>query len=701
VTSIFWHEIPFVRICIPFVAGILVQQVSGVSYLFILTLVAGMLMVAIGALIRDIWVRQQIRTVTLTVLMFGTGAFIRHSVDPDQKTIQAAIAATSSVTAMIHSAGPSSYGTKATLSIISTDDTGLPDRLRMIAYVRDTIRVFSPGDTVVISAVPEIIPAASNPFAFDISQYYRNQGIHLRAFVDAHEILAHQPATGFGLRRRCEEVRTVLSGIIQAHIQDRQISGVLEAMVLGVRDGIDDELKDAYAKSGAIHILAISGLHVGIVSFILFILIGKVRRKDHAVVKAGRVLVLLTGIWAFAGIAGLSPSVTRAACMFSIYLLGMMMRRSVKGLNVLACTALVFLCVDPLQLNSLSFQFSYLALAGILIFYKPIHRLYEFNSRAAKFIWSTMVMSIAAQLFLIPFLIYYFHQVSLVSLLSGLVAIPAAYAILCGGLILFLLHFITPAFAGQWAQLLQYIVRWTNEVMIWFSKLPMSHLADLYLPGAEIAILFSMVLCASLRLLTKQRFWLYSTCLLGLLLGIVHQTTLRAYDLERIAVYKCGTGEVGMDYVAARICYSTIDIASLSGYQAGELKSFRHLSRVRQTLQVSLLDTSACIRLLDLPYDRESNSSANGNSTDTTAATLNRIAIVTSQCEEDLDQMLIQFSPDQVLLAPGVSKRTRKEIAQICATHQIPIHDLYRDGSYYLIKQKKASNEASWQYISG
>jgi hypothetical protein len=375
--------------------------------------------------------------------------------------------------------------------------------------------------------------------------------------------------------------------------------------------------------------------------------------------------------------------------MFSIYLLGMMIHRSVKGLNVLACTAMLFLMIDPLQLNSVSFQFSYLALAGILIFYKPIHRLLLIRSTAGRFIWGTVVMSVAAQLFLLPFMIYYFHQVSLISLLSGLIAIPAAYVILCGGLLLCLLHFVLTSAADIWGQLLQRIVGWTNEIMIWLSNLPMSHLADIYLPGLEIALLFSIAVCVSLRLLTKHRWWLFAACLFGLSLGIMHQVSLFATrNLERVAIYSSGKGDLGIDYVSAGVCYTTRDLSGLNVYQAGEIETFRHLSGVRKTHHVSLSDTITCIGLLNLP-----------GRTDTSASTGNRIALITPQCAYDIESGILRLSPHQVLIAPGISRPARTEINRICTANNIPVHDLYRDGSFYLTT-KTATNETSWQNIS-
>src|SRR5690606_3586411 len=120
------------------------------------------------------------------------------------------------------------------------------------------------------------------------------------------------------------------------------------------------------------------------------LIVGKVRPSTSLQRKLIKAVVLLGGIWTFAFIAGMSPSIMRAALMFSLYLGGLLLRRPAPGLNILACTAFLCLAIDPFQINSLSFQFSYLALGGILIFYKPLNRLCFPKTRLGKLAWGTV-----------------------------------------------------------------------------------------------------------------------------------------------------------------------------------------------------------------------------------------------------------------------------------------------------------------------
>jgi hypothetical protein len=169
----------------------------------------------------------------------------------------------------------------------------------------------------------------------------------------------------------------------------------------------------------------------------------------------------------------------------------------------------------------------------------------------------------------------------------------------------------------------------------------------------------------------------------------MHQVSLFATrNLERVAIYSSGKGDLGIDYVSAGVCYTTQDLSGLNVYQAGEIETFRHLSGVRKTHHVSLSDTITCIGLLNLP-----------GRTDTSASTGNRIALITPQCAYDIESGILRLSPHQVLIAPGISRPARTEINRICTANNIPVHDLYRDGSFYLTT-KTATNETSWQNIS-
>ncbi len=688
-TSTHWHEIPFVRICVPFIAGILTQQVMENSMPLIAGLSFTIFLTLLNLINKTSVRRQQFRTGILLALMFTLGTFIRKSAEPSPEEIRQLASFDGIVSGVVRTTEKTDYGFKTNLTIItpSTHDRDI----RVMAYIRDRSMNLLPCDTLVFQGGLRQFSSPANPYAFNAGKYYRRQGIHLRRYLDSTEMIASHPYLGgFHLLRKSAEIREEVKAIYKTYVHNDQSSAVLLAMTIGVVDGLDDSIYDAYAKSGAIHVLSISGLHVGIVSVLLFLLIGRVRSSDSMYKKVLRATVLLTGIWAFVFIAGLSPSITRAALMSSIYLTGTIIGRHVKGLNVLAFTAFVCLCINPLQINSLSFQFSYLALCGLLIFFNPMYRLIVTRSWLSKFLWGTIVMSVAAQMLLLPLLIHYFNQISLISVLSSLVAIPASYGILIGGILLLLLHFTFPVVADFVGHVIDIGISIVNNSIIIMSELPMSYLSDVYLPPIEVAILSGTIILIALRILTHRKQCTYAAMFGFAIFGLMHaQALMRTSSSEMLAIYP-HEDKVAIDYISERHCFTTFSIDSMPTYRKKEVASFRNTSRARKSqLSLSSPVTPNNVHVLDLP----------GQGSDSRCY---RVAVITDSEFALLNSDLLALQADWIILSSGLSFVMRRAAEDFCVQHRLQFHDLREHGSFYLTKHKNNySNETQWQNISG
>ncbi|MBO4822698.1 MAG: ComEC/Rec2 family competence protein [Prevotella sp.] len=250
---------------------------------------------------------------------------------------------------------------------------------------------------------------------------------------------------------------------------DNEEMAVAVAMAMGDKTRLTNDLRDIYSISGASHVLALSGLHLGIIYVLLSLVLG-VRRRG-----ALREMVVILGIWCYAIFTGLSPSVTRAAIMITIYAAVGLLRRDRMSLNALALTALIMMVCNPLCLYDVGFQMSFMAVFAILVCYKPVSRLVptEFlqRHRVVKWVWALVVVSCCAQLGTAPLTAYYFGRFSVYFLLTNFVVVPLATIVLYLTAAM-LVAALVPSLLPWVAKALAFVVTLQTAMARWVSGLP-------------------------------------------------------------------------------------------------------------------------------------------------------------------------------------------------------------------------------------
>ena len=208
---------------------------------------------------------------------------------------------------------------------------------------------------------------------------------------------------------------------------------VVAAMTLGDKSGLVRELKEDYSISGASHVLALSGLHLGIIYAILTLLLGRWKRWQWLAQA-----VVLSAIWMYVVLVGLPVSVIRAATMLTVYSVCVVLGRQRASVNTLAFAALVMLVVNPLNLWDVGFQMSFMAVLAILVYYRPIYHALTLQNTVARWLWGLTAVSLSAQIGTAPLVIYYFGRFSCYSLLANMIVVPGATLILYGAVLMFL-----------------------------------------------------------------------------------------------------------------------------------------------------------------------------------------------------------------------------------------------------------------------
>jgi competence protein ComEC len=288
-------------------------------------------------------------------------------------------------------------------------------------------------------------------------------------------------------------------------IANKEANGFAQAIVLGVKMDMDQNLVTAYTQLGIVHIIAISGMHLEILFQNLKRLTGLLPRKLFFLLL--ELLLLLICVWTYTLMAFASPSIVRASLFFSIYTIGKFIGASSYTLNTIAGGLLILLFFDIQHLNHIGLQLSYAAVIGIHLFYKLIYKSIELRNPIVQFLWSNCCMSLSAQLTTFPILVLHFHQIAGWVLVSNFIMVPLSNYILYGLGILLILPIQTP-FTLLWGSIVEkYILFFNHFVSSWFLQTKATSI-QLSMNIKQIVMYYLILLFVYLWLYLKQSSWL-------------------------------------------------------------------------------------------------------------------------------------------------------------------------------------------------
>jgi competence protein ComEC len=398
------------------------------------------------------------------------------------------------------------------------------------------------GNVLLIRGQPRVVPAASNPYEFDYAAFLSLSQIYHQQFVaeDAVAVMAHQPlnplkALSFRVLRYCQSL------FVQC-IHHPEARAVILALVLGQKDALTSQVSAAYTRTGTMHVLAVSGLHVGILYWCLSLLLGLLKYICN--LRWLSPVVSLVVLWFYAFVTGLSPSVLRAATMFSFMVMASMLGRKKNSYNTLAASAFLLLFWDPMFLFSVSFQLSYLAVLGIMYLQPRIYGIFTLSNWMLDKLWLFSSVSIGAQVATVPLSLYYFHQFPTYFVIANWVVVPAALVVLCLGLAVLVTSFWA-GLSAPIAWLLEAVVLGVNIFIDSIQKLPYSLVEPIYWSTFVVVLLYGLIVLYLAFLHTKRMKYLMAVSALAILLSLraiqvhfVRQTQCKVifYSIDRYQV---------------------------------------------------------------------------------------------------------------------------------------------------------------------
>ncbi|MFO7615685.1 MAG: ComEC/Rec2 family competence protein [Bacteroidales bacterium] len=316
---------------------------------------------------------------------------------------------------------------------------------KVLLLVRPGNQAYRQGDTWVFGPLTlEKVPESSPNSTFKPARYWFSRGVGYQGWLNDGRARPDKPCRQLPFAERFKRWQQLFSDRIAAMPVSRDCAGLLSAMILGDRSDLDPELRNEFSRAGIIHVLSVSGLHVGIIYLILkklFFLIGLKRRR----LPISALSLLL--VWAYVGLTGSGPSAVRAGGMITIFEIAWLMKRNNNGLQVLGAAGFIHLAIDPYTLFSAGAQLSYLAVAGIFTWspvFKGLKNLrFPFNK-----ISGPITVSISAQSLLLPPLIFWFGWFPVYFLAGNLLLVPVMIAAFYLGIALFLMDLagIQPGF---------------------------------------------------------------------------------------------------------------------------------------------------------------------------------------------------------------------------------------------------------------
>lgn len=350
---------------------------------------------------------------------------------------------------------------------------------------------------------------------FDYRRYLIRKGIAATGFATVGNwgVVAHD--SSFSLLRFASESREKLLTLYRKLGFEGDDLAVLSALTTGYKEELSEEIRESYSVAGASHILALSGLHIGL---IYLLLLWGFRWLPHHLVATQvlRAILIIISLWAFACFTGFPASVVRSVSMFSIVVLGSLFQRKTFSLNTLAMAAFFMLLCRPAWLFDVGFQLSFCAVAAILILHPSLQRFCVLPGRVGKYLGGLISISIAAQLGTLPLIILYFSRISIHFLLTNLVVVPLVIGIVYIAVAMLVCTPFLPLQAGI-ACLLKILLRLLNQFVGWVEQLPYASIDNIWIYPAE-ALSFYLLLLLYMGLSRRRPARKLIICMSGILL---------------------------------------------------------------------------------------------------------------------------------------------------------------------------------------
>lgn len=680
-----WTKAPALRLLVPFMAGIALQWYTPLPLPF---LIAAGLFFFLAALLyrflplpqKYVWAPLQGILLSLLVAIAGATVVYTRDVRNSRRWFGAYPLESKALVITLEepmAEKPASWKAVASVRYIYKDNTFEPAKGSLILYFKkDSLPPpLHYGSRIVVGKPAQPVRNSGNPGAFDYQRYCLFQGITHQVYLTSSDyaVLAGTDKNQF--KALLFRSRQALIQVLQTHIDGRKEQGLAEALLIGYTDDLDRNLQLSYAATGVVHVIAISGLHVGLIYWLLLGFTRPLKRKGA---RGLRLVVLLAGLWAFGGLAGAGASVMRSVVMFSFLATAQVLDRRPQVYNTLALSAFLLLCYNPFWLWDVGFQLSYAAVGSILLFYGPLTSLVYFPNKGIDYLWKMMAVTLAAQVFTTPLVLYHFHQFPVLFLLTNLLAVPLSSAILLGELLLCGLAFL-PSLADQLGSLLSRSIAFMNSYIEGMANTPFGVWGGISIGVIQTVLLATIIAGLAWWLMErhKEAVTLAAVCTVLFFILRTH-SFLQAEEQHKLIVYNVPRHQA-IDVVEGRSCRFIGDAAvQEEPLRTYHLQPSRVLHRVAPVLPVSPLQSFTWkgqqVLIIDSTVQLR---------TDTTRAKVD-LLILSGNPKVYMNRLAQRFQLGQVVVDASVPRWKAALWKRDCAALRIPFYDVEEKGAFVL-----------------
>lgn len=386
--------------------------------------------------------------------------------------------------------------------------TGYPDKKKAVLYIQQSKEALNleAGDEILFFAEMQPFKNYGNPDNFDYSRYMKIKGYSASAYVATTDWskTGRKPAALAAVSQR---LRSKALDFYKKLELDNDAGALISALTLGYKKELTEDLQEAFRVTGTAHVLAVSGLHVGIIFIVInlaFSFLGK-----HGNPFIIRQFMVIIALWAYVFVAGMSASVVRAAIMLTINCVANMVNRRGFTYNTLAAAAFFILIYSPFSLYDISFQMSFAAVFAILFFQPKLKEIYTPRHKITKYIYNLLIISFSAQLGVFPLVLYYFSTFPTYFFITNLLVVPLIGIIIYSivPVILFniltsmdvwIIEFFNSAF--QWV--FGAVVELTLQTVYIAEKLPFAQISDVHISLVQLILLLIFIIIFG--------FWIFS-----------------------------------------------------------------------------------------------------------------------------------------------------------------------------------------------
>ena len=545
-----WKTAPFIRLLLPLIGGIIWQWYLPII-LSIIIIMAALFTIFFFSFYKLSfsfrYTYQWGQGVLLHGILFCLGAYLCYSNDIRNDKQWYGKYSTDSSTIVIKILEPpvekaKTFRTIGSVEAVLVNGHAISTRGKVLLYFAkvDSNKLPQYGQVIIVNDGLQSIKAANNPGGFNYSKYMLFQQTTHQVFVKANQYALVSGSHKNIIMQFVYSIKASIINTLQKYIVgSKKVIGIAEALLIGYKEDLDKDVVQAYSNTGVVHIIAISGMHLGLIYAGLVWLFVRLPFTKQSTLA--RVIFILSLLWLFTLVTGASASVLRSAVMFTCIIIGKEFFKQASIYNSLATSSFLLLCYNPFLVWDVGFQLSYSAIIGIVWLQKPIENLFYFKNIIGQHIWQMSSITLAATLLTLPICIYYFHQIPTTFLITNLLCVPLSSLILFAeiGLLCTAMVPILAIALGRFV----YVLTWCmNTVIDYCSKLPYSLISNIYAtPGttwalyAVLCFLFSALLRKNKGLLkiAAAFFILYIGLFLNGKINCLRQQNMIVYQVSK------------------------------------------------------------------------------------------------------------------------------------------------------------------------